>query len=168
MNTCVLMAKIVSKPELRYTQEGQVPIAQMLVEFAALKSEDPPATIKVVGWGNLASEIQEQYHEGDQVIIEGRLGMNLIDRPEGFKEKRAELTASRIFLVGGGGLSSPSNTTNLSQDKVVSFDSFKSESAPSNKPHLEAVPSVTTRETSPTPMSNNFDEPERNLDDIPF
>jgi len=66
----------------------------MLVQFGL--AEDPPATLKVVGWG-ICSEIQQQYHQGDR-IIEGRLSMNTVERPEGFKEKRAELTVQRIHL----------------------------------------------------------------------
>jgi len=93
------MAEIIKDPELRYTQDGQTPIAEMLVQFPGLRAEDPSQTLKVVGWGNLAQQIQEQFHQGDRVVIEGRLGMNTIDRPEGFKEKRAELTASRIHSL---------------------------------------------------------------------
>ncbi len=94
------MAEIIRAPELRYTSESQMPIAEMLVQFPGLRPEDPPATLKVVGWGNLAQEIQDKYRQGDRVVIEGRLSMNTIDRPEGFKEKRAELTAQRIHIVG--------------------------------------------------------------------
>ncbi len=118
MNSCVLMAEIIKDPELRYTQDGQTPIAEMLVQFPGLRAEDPSQTLKVVGWGNLAQQIQEQFHQGDHVVIEGRLGMNTIDRPEGFKEKRAELTVSRIHAVetsasfGGntGGSEQPANS----------------------------------------------------------
>lgn len=100
MNSCILMAQIVQEPELRYTSENQTAISEMLVQFPGLRAEDPPATLKVVGWGSLAQEIQQHYHQGDHVIIEGRLGMNTVERPEGFKEKRAELTAQRIHPLG--------------------------------------------------------------------
>ena len=99
MNNCVLMAEIVKAPELRYMQDGQTAIAEMTVQFPSLRSEDPMESLKVVGWGNLAQQIQEQFHEGDQVVIEGRLNMVLTDRPEGFKEKRAELTVNRVHKV---------------------------------------------------------------------
>lgn len=100
MNSCILMAEIVQAPELRYTSDTQTPIAEMFVEFPGLRAEDPPSRLKVVGWGNLAQEIQERFHQGDRVVIEGRLSMNTIDRPEGFKEKRAELTVQRIHSLG--------------------------------------------------------------------
>jgi single-strand DNA-binding protein len=93
------MAEIVKAPELRYLQDGQTAIAEMTVQFPALRAEDPMEMLKVVGWGNLAQQIQEQFQPGDQVIVEGRLNMVLVDRPEGFKEKRAELTAARVHRV---------------------------------------------------------------------
>lgn len=96
MNTCILMAEIVTEPELRYTLDNQTEIAQMLVQFPGYKAEDSAATLKVIGWRELAKEITQLYHKGDNVVIEGRLTIFSIERPEGFKEKRAELTASRI------------------------------------------------------------------------
>ena len=99
MNSIILMAEIIQDPQLRYTPDNQIPIAEMLVQFPSQREEDPPSTLKVIGWGNLAQEINEKYHQGDQIVIEGRLGMNTIDRSEGFKEKRAELTAQRIYRL---------------------------------------------------------------------
>jgi single-strand DNA-binding protein len=99
MNSCILMAEVIQEPQLRYTSDNQTPIAEMTVQFAALRDNEPPGQLKVVGWGNLAQEIQAEFHVGDRVIIEGRLGMNMVDRPEGFKEKRAELTVSRIHRI---------------------------------------------------------------------
>jgi len=93
------MAEIIQEPQLRYTPDNQTAIAEMLVEFPGLKSDDPTGKLKVVGWGNLASDITENYHRGDRVVLQGRLSMNTIERPEGFKEKRAELTVSKIYSL---------------------------------------------------------------------
>ncbi len=94
------MAEITRPPQLRYTQDTQIAIADMEVQFSGLRPEDPPAKMKVVGWGNLATEMQQSYQIGDRVVIEGRLGMNTVERQEGFKEKQAELTASKIYSLG--------------------------------------------------------------------
>jgi single-strand DNA-binding protein len=101
MNSCILMAEIAQNPELRSTPDNQMEIAEMFVQFVNGKPENPPALIKVVGWNNLAREIKEKYRQGDRVVIEGRLEMNTIDKPEGYKEKRAQLIASRIHAVDG-------------------------------------------------------------------
>jgi single-strand DNA-binding protein len=94
------MAEIVQAPELRSTADNQMEIAEMFVQFVNSKPENPPALIKVVGWNNLAREIKEKYRQGDRVVIEGRLEMSTIDKPEGYKEKRAQLVASRIHAMG--------------------------------------------------------------------
>ena len=166
MNSCILMATIIGNPELRYTQDNQTPVTQMLVEFQGGKPEDPLSTLKVVGWGNLATEIQESYTIGDRVVIEGRLKIDTIDRPEGFKEKRTELIAGRIHRLEG---SAPSNggvareTSALiapkESNKVIDLDSYKSSTKPAAvEPYDEwSSPSV------PAPTLSDAD-----LDEIPF
>ncbi len=114
MNNCILMAEIVQEPQLRFTTDNTA-LAEMLVEFPGLNEQDPPATLKVVGWGNLAQEIQQRYHPGDRVIIEGRLSMNTIERSEGFKEKRAELVVGKIYSLNGDFIAATPNVNTSTQ-----------------------------------------------------
>jgi single-stranded DNA-binding protein len=153
MNTCILMGKIATNPELRYTPDSQLEIAQMLVEFPGLGPNDPPATLKTVAFGNLAKEIQQQYHPGEQVIIQGRLRMNTIDRQEGFKEKRAELTVSHLY-------------------KLSSFNQGQTFSNPVSSGSNNVVP-INRTNPSTYEDNNNYDDfneggNDGNLDDIPF
>lgn len=148
MNTCILMAQIIQDPELRYTSDNQTPLAQMLVQFPGQRAEDPPVTLKVVGWGNFANEIKENYAEGDRVIIEGRLNMNTIDRPEGFKEKRAELTASRIHKLGAD--------TTFEPHSAVSATSYEAATSTPAKQNNVVVP-MRSRQPAPTPDTSDFD-----------
>ena len=153
MNSCILLAEITQEPQLRYTPDNQTPIAEMQVQFAGLRPEDPPATVKAVGWGNMAQEIQGNYHQGDRVILEGRLSMNTVERPEGFKEKRAELTIQKIYTLDGasiGGVSAPTNSP------------ARSAPTPSAPPAATTKPKATKAPATPVPA----DQPE--LDDIPF
>lgn len=95
------MAEIIKNPELRYTADNQMAVADMFVQFApplGSRPDDRHPTIEVVGWGNLATEMKENYKQGDRVTIEGRLEMNTIER-DGFKEKRARLVASRMYHI---------------------------------------------------------------------
>ena len=100
MNNCMLLAEIVKAPQLRYTSDNQTPVAEFIVQFPGLRDGDPADQLKVVGWGNLAQEIQENYQVGQRVLLEGRLGMNTVERPEGYKEKQAEMTVQRIYNAG--------------------------------------------------------------------
>ena len=157
MNSCVLMAQIMSEPELRYTQDN-TPLAQMLIEFPPLREGDPPCRIKAVGWGNIGTEIQESYHEGDQIILVGRLAMNTIDRPEGFKEKKAEFVISQIQTTGiAMAATAPAMMATQASAPVA---------APSNVVPLNSsyqAPAEPAPSYEPQPSA-----PEPNLDDIPF
>ncbi|MEM1168046.1 MAG: single-stranded DNA-binding protein [Cyanobacteria bacterium P01_H01_bin.35] len=111
MNSCILMVKIAKDPELRYTADAQLPVVEMIVEFPNIGVDNKQAVLKIVAWRDLAQQINEKYHEGDCVIVEGRLNMNTIDRPEGFKEKRAELTVSRIYPISSEAMTQDDNQT---------------------------------------------------------
>jgi len=157
MNSCVLMAKVIKSPELRYTVD-QKPVTNMIVEFEGVSPNDPPQTVKAVGWGNIALEINEQYKEGDQIVMEGRLSMNMIERQEGFKEKRAELIISRIVGVSGSSSSSNYQTSTTSNQASNSSNVIPFQSNP-----------TTTATPSSSPFNQNANQiSEENLDDIPF
>jgi single-strand DNA-binding protein len=176
MNSCVLMAEIVKAPELRYLQDGQTAVAEMTVQFPALRAEDPMEMLKVVGWGNLAQQIQEQFHPGDQVVIEGRLNMVLVDRPEGFKEKRAELTAGRIHRVQAD-LNAPSIATTPAPRAQAAPQTAAPQPAAAvqRSPQPAAAPAARSAQPAarpaqpaaqPAPAYPEYSEP--NYDDIPF
>lgn len=145
MNSFILMATVIRNPELRFTQDKQTPVCDFLVEFPGLRDDAPKETLKVVGWGNLANTISDSYHPGDRLLIEGRLSMNVVDRQEGFKEKRAELVASRIHRI----------------DNDPNF------TAPSSGPNnvVEFPPAGLPSTPAPQPVQDDIGG---NLDDIPF
>ena len=74
----------------------------MAVQMDGLRPDDPPAQLKVVGWGNLAQELQNRVQVGQRLMLEGRLRMNTVTRPDGVKEKRAEFTLARLHAIGAG------------------------------------------------------------------
>ena len=154
MNSCVLVARILGEPELRYTPDN-TPLAQITIEFPGLRETDPACRLKAVGWGdNLSQTIQQNYHDGDNVIVTGRLTMNTIERPEGFKEKKAELVISQIEPLGSGFTEMPATSTPMANPTPTMSSS-------SNVVPINPVAPAST--PAPTPS-----EPEPNLDDIPF
>lgn len=188
------MAEVVQEPQLRYTSESQVPVAEMLVQFPAQKEEDAPYTLKVVGWGNLAQEIHDRCRQGTQLVIEGRLNMVTVERkPEGFKEKRAELTAQKVHYVGSNDNFTPVATTQKAAAKAATparntatsaAETYRSPVAtnvpPASKSPAkvatmsavddeegyedEPMQNVTTRQFQNQPMPAN----QPDVDDIPF
>ena len=99
MNHCLIQAVISSAPQMRYTKDNQTPIAEMIVNFKGLRSEDPTRELKIIGWGNIAQQMISELKEGQNIVIEGRLKMNSVTREDGTKEKQPELTASKIHQI---------------------------------------------------------------------
>lgn len=159
MNNCILMAEIVEAPQLRYTADNQTPIAEFVVKFPGLREEDAPGQMKVVGWGNLAQEIQERYHAGDRVLLEGRLGTNTIERTEGFKEKRLEMTVQRVSPIGDLQSMAIADPIPVAAGKFVGSSSSSS-AAPASTPSA-AAPAVASVPAAPAADTADYD-------DIPF
>ncbi len=152
------MAEIVDAPQLRYTADNQTPIAEFVVKFPGLRAEDAPGQMKVIGWGNLAQEIQERYKTGDRVLLEGRLGMSTVERPEGFKEKRAEMTVQRVSPIGDLQSMPIAEPTPVAAGKFVGANS-----APASTPSAAAVPAPAAVAAPTAPAADAPD-----YDDIPF
>jgi single-stranded DNA-binding protein len=100
VNHCLLEAEVLEAPQLRYTQDNQTPLAELTVRIDGLRPDDPSGQLKVVGWGSLAQDIQNRLQVGQRLVLEGRLRMNTVPRPDGVKEKRAELILSRLHPLG--------------------------------------------------------------------
>ncbi len=112
-------------PTVRFTQDNKTPLAEIEVEFDSLRTDDPPCSIKVVGWGKLAEELQNTVQVNTKLVIEGRLRMNTVPRQDGTKEKQAEFTLSRIhpFSSNTAIASAPYKTeSNLKSDSTNSLN----------------------------------------------
>ena len=157
MNNCILMAEIVQAPQLRYTADNQTPIAEFVVKFPGLREGDSAGQIKVVGWGNLAQEVQERYRVGDRVLLEGRLSMNTMERPEGFKEKRAEMTIQRINPISELQSVSIAEGTPIAEGRFASGQG----AVPASTPSAATSAATQTAPAAATAAAAEFD-------DIPF
>ncbi|QEY31392.1 single-stranded DNA-binding protein [Synechococcus sp. RSCCF101] len=103
MNHTLLEVTVLEAPQVRFTQDNQTPIGEMTVSFDGLRPDDPPGRLKVVGWGNLAQDLQNRVQVGQRLLVEGRLRMSTLTRSDGMREKRAELTLSRLHPLSGRG-----------------------------------------------------------------
>ncbi|AII42752.1 single-stranded DNA-binding protein [Synechococcus sp. KORDI-100] len=152
MNHCVLEVEVSEAPTIRYTQDNQTPIAEMTVRFDGLRQDDAPGELKVVGWGNLAQDLQNRVQVGQKLMLEGRLRMNTVPRQDGTKEKRAEFTLSRLHPIGAGPQSTGSQSTG-------------SKPAGSQGPPAKAAPAA---QAQPETASWNAAPLVPDTDEIPF
>tara|TARA_B100000214_G_C23794870_1_gene547599 strand:+ start:383 stop:808 length:426 start_codon:yes stop_codon:yes gene_type:complete len=116
-------------PTIRFTQDNKTPLAETEVEFDSLRENEPPYSIKVVGWGKLAEDLQNRVQINSKLVIEGRLRMNTVPRQDGTKEKQAEFTLSRIHPF--------SSNSSVSSIPTQSTSNMKNDS--SNPPNKDGV-----------------------------
>ncbi len=157
MNHCLLEVKVQKPPTVRYTQDNKTPIAEMEVLFEGLRTDDPPGNLKVVGWGNLAQEMQSRVQADQKIVIEGRLRMNTIPRQDGTKEKRAELTLSRLHILSD----QPSKAINQGE-----FPNKNTQPAPNNSPTTSQADKPLNAESEEVSWNSSPLVPD--TDDIPF
>lgn len=99
MNSIVLMGEILQAPEMRYTPD-KLAVTSLLLQFPPSREEDPPYQVRVTLFGELAESAVNQYQVGQQVIVEGQLHINPIER-DGRTEKRVEINARRLYPIAG-------------------------------------------------------------------
>ncbi len=98
LNSLILQATAITNPESRQTPDNSNTIASFLIQFPAPKQEDPPFRIKCTAWNKLADRVMSEIKNGSQLIIEGRLRIDTVDRGT-HKEKRTELVASTFYAI---------------------------------------------------------------------
>jgi len=171
VNHCLIEAEVLEAPQVRYTQDNQTPVAEMVARFDGLRPEDPPGQVKVVGWGNLALDLQNRVQVGQRWVLEGRLRMNTVTRQDGVKEKRAELTLARLHPLGAaaGSAASGPPPAALSPSSPVASTGRKAGGKPDPAP---APPTRETAAQSAAPVWNTSplvpDDLGEGDDEIPF
>ena len=162
-------------PQVRYTQDNQTPVAELVARFDGLRAEDPPGQIKVVGWGNLATDLQNRVQVGQRWVLEGRLRMNTVTRQDGVKEKRAELTLARLHPLASGSAAA-SAAAGVASAPPSSAPRGAGAAAPSRKPAVRPgqaePPGPAPAKSAPAPVWNTSplvpDDLGEGDDDIPF
>jgi single-strand DNA-binding protein len=162
VNHCLLEVDVLEAPQVRYTQDNQTPVAEMLVQVEGLRPDDPPGQLKVVGWGNLAQDLQNRVQPGQHLVLEGRLRMSTLTRQDGIKEKRAEFTLVRLHPLAPGGSPQPSPAAAVAAASAPGRPAAApARPAPAGaRPVQEATPSWNTAPLVPDLADGD--------DDIPF
>jgi len=102
LNHCLLEALILEISQIN--NQDNLAMVETMVEIKGLKPNDLAIRLKVVGWGNIAHVLQSELQIGQLCLLEGRLRMKTITRPDGLKEKKAEVIVSKIHHLNLGAI----------------------------------------------------------------
>ena len=95
MNNGDFIGLVLTDPATRFT-DNQTPIAEFMVAIPSVKTDDPPGRFTVVSKGKLAEAVQQNVKTGMSLKIQGRIRIDTVDNPAGYKEKVATIQAARI------------------------------------------------------------------------
>ncbi len=100
MNQCILQAQLQEKT-LRHTQQGQ-PIAEFIVSFPAIGSNDLLETLKVLYWGERGEKAYHALQLGELLVLTGQLRITKVTHQIGdqnYPEQKASLIAEKIHRL---------------------------------------------------------------------
>ncbi len=103
LNKVVLIGRLVRDPELRYTQNEGVPVANFTIavgrSFGSQKGEKDADFIRIVVWEKQAENCASYLGKGRLVAVEGRLQIRSYEDREGIKRIAAEVVARNVVFL---------------------------------------------------------------------
>lgn len=120
MNKVILVGRLATDPEVRYTQSGKA-VASFNIAVSRFTGgqgqKDYTDFIPIVAWEKLAEICGNNLIKGRRILVEGRLQIRTYDANDGQKRRVAEVIAQNIEFLeskqsGGGQASSGANVNN--------------------------------------------------------
>ena len=106
LNKVVLLGRLGTDPELRYTQQ-QTPVANFSMATTEYKKTQDGQSVeqtewhRVVVWGKMAENSSKYLAKGREALIEGRLQTRSWNDRDGVKRYTTEVVATNVQFVGG-------------------------------------------------------------------
>lgn len=149
LNRVMLIGNVVRDPELRTTPSGQTVASFAIATNLSWTDKSGQKQTKaefhnVVAWRKLADIIGQYVKKGSKVYLEGRLETRSWDDQNAIKHYRTEIVADNLIMLDRAGAPS---------------------SGPSPRPMMNNAAPSAPQSDEPT---INVDEPEINVEDIPF
>lgn len=110
LNKVLLMGRLGSDPELRYTADGSAVAKFNIATSETFKDKsgskkERTEWHRIVLWGKLAEIAGEYLKKGRLVYIEGKIRTNEFEGRDGMKHKTIEIIASDMKMLPTGGQS---------------------------------------------------------------
>lgn len=103
MNSAILMGRMTADAEIKTTQSGkEVTSFTVAVDKYTKKGEDRQANfIDVVAWEKTATFINQYFHKGSMIALQGSIQTRTYEDKNGNKRKAVEVLADRVYFCGG-------------------------------------------------------------------
>ena len=105
MNKVILLGRLTSDPELRYTTGANIPVCRfrLAVERPYQKQGEERRAdfFNIVAWRNTAEFISKYFRKGARVLVEGNLRNNVYEDNQGVRHHAVEVQAERVYFADG-------------------------------------------------------------------
>ncbi len=100
LNYIVVTGEALGTPEKKHTLEGQ-PVTSFNISINPMEesADVKSASIKITAGKKLADKCMQEVHNGDLVLVEGRLYTRVIENRLGQKQKLPFIQASNISVI---------------------------------------------------------------------
>lgn len=127
VNKVILVGRLGTDPELKYTQGGQ-PVARLSVATSEQwtdkngQKQERTEWHRVVVWGKLGELCGKYLTKGRQAYVEGRLQTRSWEDQQGQKRYSTEIVASTVQFLGSGASAESSANANSSSGYDTSMN----------------------------------------------
>jgi len=104
-NKVIQVGRLTADPEIRRIPSGTAVCEFSIAVTRSWKEKDSEewkehcSFFNCVTWGNKAEYMQDKFHKGDQVLVEGRLEQDRWETPEGDKRSKIKIITETVKFV---------------------------------------------------------------------
>ena len=104
MNRVILIGRLSRDPEKSYTTGKGTAVAKFGIAVDnGFGDNKKTVFIDVAAWDKSADFVMNYFKKGKEILIEGRLELDVWESKEGEKRSKISVTAERVSFVGSGG-----------------------------------------------------------------
>lgn len=107
-NKAIIIGRTTKDIELKQTQSGKN-VCSFSVAVDRRYDRDKTDFLNIVAWGKTAEFVQQYFHKGDQIGIDGRVETRSYEDKNGNKRTAVEIVAEAVFFIGGKATASDDN-----------------------------------------------------------
>jgi single-strand DNA-binding protein len=140
-NKCTVVGFLGRDPEIKYSPQGTAICSFSVATTEKRKDRDGEAQdittwFSCVAFGRQAEVINEHFHKGSPIYLEGRICLEEWTDREGGKRFTLKMTVTAFEFIGKAGDRNDSTDTDRSSAKAAAFEAQK----PGRDPKRETIP----------------------------
>ena len=98
-NRAILIGRMTADPELKQTNSGKS-VSSFCIAVARPRDREKVDFLDIVTWGKTAEFVNQWFHKGDPIGVEGPVQTRSYEDKNGNKRTSVEIVATGVFFVG--------------------------------------------------------------------